>query len=272
MLLRAFALLAALAIPLLWSVDAVTGALGGTLAMWGGPILAALCTLPILYTATEHRGQAVLGAALAAMATGMSPEVPELLRVTGDEAGLSVHDLREAPLALDAGTEGDYVALRGYLRQEWVVDEYAVASGQRPDQNERAQAVLLPLLGTQDATVADRGGVLVVARVDPERLELPDLQVLRGRLAPVSPEIGEALFAVQGGERVGQVTAPVIMLDTFDLPTRGQALTRMALAVGAALLALVLLLTAIPKPEGEGKGGEGKGGENQGGENQEGAA
>jgi hypothetical protein len=37
------------------------------------------------------------------------------------------------------------------------------------------------------------------------------------------------------------------MLDTLDMPTRGQALTRAALALGAAVLGLILLLFALPR-------------------------
>lgn len=243
MFLRALAILAALAVPLLMTIDPVTAPLSGML--WIGSVIAAACAVPIIVVAKEHRGQAILGAALAAMAAGLSPDVPELLALTGDEDSMPVQDLRVSPLPRSRAHSRDYVAVRGYVRREWMVDEYGVAEGERPDQNEAARAVLLPLLGTRDDAVVDRGGVVVVARVSPERVEQGDLQTLTGRLGPVSDEIRDALFMVQGGE-AGDADVPVVMLDTLDVPTRGQAWTRTGLAIGAALLALVVLLTALP--------------------------
>jgi hypothetical protein len=59
------------------------------------------------------------------------------------------------------------------------------------------------------------------------------------------------LFSVQLDEKglASEVSLrpKAIMLDTFDMPTRGQALTRTGLAVGASLLSLILLLLALPR-------------------------
>lgn len=176
---RALAVAATIAVPLLAMIPAIAQ-LHPTM-IWVGPIAAALLALPIVLRASEARTQAVVGAALAAMAAGSSPELPELLALTGaaEGEGAPIHDLREGPLP-DAA-EG-YVAVRGYLRDEWVVDEYRVADGQRPDQNEEAEAVLLPLLGTDAAVIetdAARGRV-VVARVRPAQVHGPALVTLRG--------------------------------------------------------------------------------------------
>lgn len=254
-LLRALILAAALAIPLLMSVEAITGLIGEG-AIWVGPVLVALCGVPVVYVAA-HRGQAVVGVSLAAMAAATSLEVPELLRETGDPEAMAVHDLRARPLPAAEAQVGRVVQLQGYLRDEWVVDEYRVADGERPDQNRRAEAVLLPLLGTQAETVSAEQGLLVVARVRPELLEGPKLQTLRGRLGEVPPEIADSLFAVQGGDPAQLRRPPTVLLDTFELPTRAQALTRAALALGAALLGLILMLTALGKAgAGETKGKE----------------
>lgn len=245
MLLRSLAIVSALVIPALMAVSAVSGVLSSAGLGWLGPALAAACAIPILYHAVDNRSQAVIGAALAAMAAGSSPGVPDMLAMTGDPEALPIHDLRERALPMTRLGSRDYVALRGYLRDAWVVDEYAVNSGERPDQDDRAKAVLLPLLGSEDEVIAE-DGLLVVARVSPERLDGPSLQTLRGRLGPVDVDIADSLFTVQGASMAGLEQPPVVLLDTLDQPNRGQALTRAALAIGAALLALALLMTAIP--------------------------
>ena len=255
MLHRALAVAAAIAVPLLIMIPVIARL--HPAMVWVGPTLAALLAIPIVLRAGESRTQAVVGAALAAMAAGSSPEVPELLALTSD-AGPPVHDLREGPIP-DAA-EG-YVAVEGYLRREWVVDEYQVAQGERPDQNEEAPAVLLPLVGT-DADVIELDparGRVIVARVRPERVRGPALVTLRGQLAPVSPEIVESLFVIELADqaRAGDAPAPQprgVMLDTLDMPTRGQAITRAALAGGAAVLGLVLLLFSLPASRRRGSG------------------
>ncbi|PRQ08337.1 hypothetical protein [Enhygromyxa salina] len=248
MLLRSLAVLAAIAVPLLLTISAVSNL--HPAMFWIGPLAAIACAVPIAVKATTARTQALVGAGLAAMAAASSPELPELLRITGNEDAMPIHDLREGPLPEQR--EG-YVAVRGYLRKEWVVDEYRVADGERPDQNEAASAALLPLLGTSAVMIQadEQLGRVIVARVSPAQLPGATLVTLRGRLAPVGPEIVDSLFAVQlddqGMASGVQLRPKAIMLDTFDMPTRGQALTRTGLAVGAALLSLVLLLLAIPR-------------------------
>lgn len=63
--------------------------------------------------------------------------------------------------------------------------------------------------------------------------------------------IVDSLFSVQvakdGSATVVEARPNAVMLDTFDMPTRGQALTRTGLAVGASLLSLLLLVLAVPR-------------------------
>ena len=247
MILRVLAVLAAIVVPLLLSIEALSQL--HAVMFWIGPITAILCTLPIVYVAVGARGQAMLGAALAAMAATSTPELPELLRITASDETIAVHDLREGPLP---DTATGLIAVRGHLRQESVVDEYHPGEGKRPDQNMAPTAVLLPLLGTTDADMAaETLGRVIVARVSPEVLKGPQLVTLRGRLAPVGEEIIDSLFIVQVDEatrKAGMIVRPkAVMLDTFDVPTRGEALTRTGLAAGAALLAFLLLWFAIPR-------------------------
>jgi hypothetical protein len=247
-LLRSLAILAAIAVPLVLTISAVSNA--HPLMFWIGPLAAIAFALPIAVKTKTARTQALVGAGLAAMAAASSPELPELLRITGDVDAMPVHDLRDGPVP---EAQDGYVAVRGYLRKEWVVDEYRVADGDRPNQNEAAAAQLLPLLGSSEAIIqADENlGRVIVARVSPEQVQGPALVTLRGRLAPVGAEIVDSLFAVQVDEHGlasgVQLRPKAIMLDTFDMPTRGQALTRTGLAIGASLLGLVLLLLAVPR-------------------------
>lgn len=248
MVLRALATLAAIAVPLLLMIDAVSDRLP---LAWLGPSIAAALALPIVLAATHARGQALLGAGLAALAAAATPELPEMLAITRAEP--SVHDLREGPLPTD---RDGYVAVRGYLRSDWQVDEYRVAAGQRPDQNEQAEAVLVPLLGTDAAVIEVDGAQLervIVARVSPAQLGVRSLVTLRGQLGSVSPEIIDSLFAVQI-DADGQATATglrpqAVLLDTLEVPTRGQAFTQLALAIASALLSMLLLWLALPRSQ-----------------------
>jgi hypothetical protein len=245
--LRVLAVLAAIVIPLLLTIEAVSQL--HPVMFWVGPLAAIACTLPIVHAAVGARGQALLGAALVAMAAASTPELPKLLRITAADDVLPVHDLRDGPLPSDAD---GYVAVRGHLREEWVVDEYHPNEGERPDQNLEPTAVLLPMLGTTEVELhAETLGRVIVARVSPEQLDGPAITTLRGRLGPVGDEIIDSLFIVQLDEhaRTAGITArpEAVMLDTLDMPTRAEALTRTGLAAGAALLGLLMLYFALPR-------------------------
>jgi hypothetical protein len=247
---RVLATLAAIAVPLLLLSDAVVDLLP---LAWLGPALAGALALPVVWMARHARGQALIGAGLAALAAAATPELPELLAITRAEQNLAIHDLRDGPLP--AGLDG-YVAVRGFLHSDWQVDEYRVARGERPDQNEQAEAVLVPLLGTDAATIKVEGSTLervIVARVAPAQLGTRSLQTLRGRLGPVSPEIVDSLLAVQidakGQAHATMLRPEAVLLDTLAVPTRGQAITRLCLAITAGVLGFVLLWLAVPRKQ-----------------------
>lgn len=234
---RALALLAALVIPLVLMIDALARSLPGP---WLAAAIAFGCALPIAFRFAEHRSQALLGAALAGFAGLLAPEVPNLIRATRELESMPVHDLREGPIVAEPG---EWIVVRGYLRNEWTLDEYRVAEGERPDQNAPAKAVVVPLLGTEDELVDASEGIVLVARVDPELAKAGGLQTLRGKLVEVAPEIVEALFVMQDGT-TGKGRAR--MLDSFDLPTKSQAWTQAGLLIAAMLLGAGLLVTSVP--------------------------
>ena len=236
--LRSLAVLAAVAIPMLLAIPAVSGLLGPN--WWIGSLIAMVCGVPIVVFAEPSRSQAMVGVALAGMAAASTPDLPEFLSLTADLDAMAVHDLRDGPLSTEAS---GYVAIRGFMRPEMVVDEYA--SGGRPNQNERPEAMLLPMLGTLDAEieVVDREalGRVVIVRISPDKLEQSEgLQTIRGTLLPISDDLVGSLFLEP---------VPAVMLDTFDVPTRGQAITRAALAIGASILGLILLILSVPRQQ-----------------------
>ena len=232
---RALAVFAALVIPGVLMIDVIARALPGA---WLGAALAGGCALPIVFRFVEHRSQALLGAALAGFAGLISPEVPSMFRATGELDRMEVHDLREVPIDAEPG---EWIVVRGYLRNEWTLDEYRVNRGQRPDQNAPAKAVLVPLLGTQGEQVDAGAGLVLVARVSPELAERGGLQTLRGKLVEVAPALVESLFTTQDGT---SVEGRARMLDTFDLPTKSEAWTQLGLLLAAGLLAAGLLVTS----------------------------
>jgi hypothetical protein len=234
---RALALLAAIVIPLVLMLDVVARSLPST---WLGVAIASACALPIVFRFSEHRSQALLGAAVAGLAALLASEAPRSIRATREIESMPVHDLRDGPITTDSGDE--WIVVRGYLRNEWTLDEYQVAQGERPDQNLPPPAVLVPLLGTQDEQVDASEGIVLVARVSPELAEAGGLQTLRGNLVEVAPELVEALFVMQPGA-TGKDRAR--MLDTFDLPTKGEAWTQAGLCIAAMLLGAGLLVTSV---------------------------
>lgn len=237
---RALALLAALVLPLVLMLDALARALPNP---WVGAAIVCACALPIAWRFAEHRAQALLGAALAGFAGLLAPEVPPLVRATRGLDALPVHDLREGPLVAEPG---EWVAVEGFLRNEWTLDEYRVAEGERPDQNAAAAAVIVPLLGTEGEQVEAGEGVVLVARVTPELAERGGLQTLRGKLVEVAPEIVETLFTLpEGASAKGRAR----MLDSFDLPTTSEAWTQVGLLAAAMLLGAGLLVTSVPGPK-----------------------
>jgi hypothetical protein len=152
---------------------------------------------------------AILGGLMLAVATHQAPMTTSLMEAPGDVATWPQHDLTKAPLPDDAK---GYVRLEGFLRPTMQLREFQVPQGDRPNQNEVAHAVLMPLVGTSAGVIKIEGRT-VIARV-PEKLRRgPERVQLAGAL--VAPPLGvtEVLIKLgHEGEEQKQVRA--IMLDT----------------------------------------------------------
>lgn len=121
-----------------------------------------------------------------------------------------------------------YVEVTGVLRDGWILGEYAVAEGDVPDQSRPADAVLIPLTPTADATILLRGAV-VVARVRADVPRSTAKVTLRGRTEPLPAELATTLVDLSGAQ-AADVRA--VLVDTLRVPSSGEAWTAILLALG----------------------------------------
>jgi len=224
-------------------------AVGAWFPSWLPAVLFAIAGISLAILRADAVGGIVVGALLAALSATLGVSA-----VTTEAGGTSLtHDLRESGLPDDV--EG-FVTLTGHLRVEWMLDEYRVARGDRPDSARESATVLTPLLGTSEDVVKSQGRV-VIARVDRTRAAKGGVVTLSGDLVPVADEVLETLFAVSargeteaGGSEGAEGKAAVppirgVMLDTLVVPSPmrwiGNALASAILGVvGIFVLALVL--------------------------------
>lgn len=150
---------------------------------------------------------ATLGAIMLTVATHQAPMTAGVFSAPGDPAAWPMYDLTSAPLPDEA--EG-YVRLEGFLRPSMQLREFQVAKGERPDQNETAHAVLMPLVGTSEGVIKIEGRA-VIARVPERTRRGPERVQLSGALVP--PPVGVSEVLIQLGEgSTGELSA--VMLDT----------------------------------------------------------
>jgi hypothetical protein len=171
-------------------------ALAGALAVVAGVVSGARVT------------SAILGGLMLAVGTHQAPLLTEGPWMAPGEADSWPHyDLTASPLPEDA--EG-FVRVEGFIRPSMQLREFQVATGERPDQNQAAHAVLMPLVGTS-AGVIEVEGRVVIARV-PERVRKgPERVLLSGALVPPPVGVSDVLIEL-GDDASGDVRA--VMLDT----------------------------------------------------------
>ncbi|MEM6993848.1 MAG: hypothetical protein AAF721_25260 [Myxococcota bacterium] len=224
---------------MLLRIVALVGAVGPALAPFVAPghalpvALGAMVGAVVVLALTKRRELAAAGLVLAGAGAAVAPSAHDLLPLTGLGAGVPTVDLAAAPFPDPSPA---YVEVRGWYRDQWTLDEYATAPGERPDQATTAPAVLVPFVGTTDDVVALRGAI-VVARVAGGTRLSPNASTITGRVRPLPDEALGALVAIArpaGSE--GDIRG--VIVDTLDAPRGGEAWTRLALV---ALLALASL-------------------------------
>lgn len=218
------------------------------------PALAAGLALPILFARRKSAFAVLIAAGLAALSASTTGEAGHLVGVTNDLDAWPRHDLTEGPLPDSAD---GFLVIRGHYRTEWTLDEYRTRGGERPDQNQDAAAVLVPLLGSVDNVVAPEGRIVIARVLDAKNLPRGATEV-RGQLQPLADGILSSLVTFDAALSTDQVEG--VLLDTTKVPTRQQAITQAAIAFIASLIALALLWLAIrDQPEGQSTSGSGEG-------------
>jgi hypothetical protein len=212
---------------------------GVWLPVWLPSVLLALAGLTLLVLRVDAVGGIVVGTLLA----GLSATLGAAASATAARGDVASYDLREGAIPDDASGE---VELVGHLRTDWMLDEYRVQRGQRPDSARESEVVLAPLLGTTEDLVTHTGRV-VVARLDRSRAGEPGSAVvtIRGELVPIADELLATLFATHAAETSEDSPIRGVMLDTLAPPAAmraiGNALTSAVLGlIGIAVFAVVL--------------------------------
>ena len=226
-MLRALVVASCLLLP------AVAATFGTTLPSYVLAGLSLVMVLPVVVVRRDQWFTAVLGGAMIAVATLVAPPAMEDIK-SGAPETWPLYDLTES--GIDEGAQGQ-VRVMGYLRTEWILDEYAVGEGDRPDLNTPAVARLVPLLGSLDRQIqADNR--IVVARVHGTGALKTSKQEFSGTLRPLRPELLESLFATAGPKR-DQLRG--LLLDTLEVPAVQRGWRSLIIAVVATLIGLGIL-------------------------------
>ncbi len=220
---------------------------------WWLPALGAAPALLWLVATRRSIALWLVAASLAGLATQSAAQARVLWTVSSGEGFVDV-DLREGALPDPAPA---YVRALGYTRSGWTLDEYAVAPGGLPQQDETPVAVLVPMLGDRgaddgaDASEAPEGRriqpgtAIVVARVSPNAvLRAGDIAQLSGKTSPLDPQLLRTLVQVEGDP----ASVRGIVLDTLAVPSAQDAWLEVGLAALALLVAVACAFVATAAP------------------------
>jgi hypothetical protein len=238
---RAIALLAALA-PVVVGLSPVDAALRPWLAIAAGVALAV--AVAVLPARGRRSGTLVLVAAALAITAGLLGAEARRRHDERAARNAAPHvDLREASLP---DPVPPWIELRGHFHDGWLLDEYAVEAGDRPDQSKPAEAVLVPFVGS-DAEVVALEGPIVIARVQPAQARLVGAQTIRGRTRAASPEILAVLVQVAGVQDASAVRG--VIVDTLDVgPVGGLPWIHALLAALATIAAAIVYSRVVQRP------------------------
>ena len=217
---------------MLLRIAAVLGGLVPAVVPWLAPsqwataigLSAAAIGLVVVFGARQ-RGLALVGVVLAAVGTLVGQVAHDLIPLTGLGGSVAEVDLREQPFP---DTAPRFARVQGHFRDEWLLDEYAVAEGGRPDQSKQADAVLIPFVGTT-AEVVELDGAVVVARVAAEAPRGAQLATIEGRVEPLPEALLSTLVAVVTPAGGGAPQVRGIIVDTLAMPSPAEAWTRLVL-------------------------------------------
>ncbi len=204
------------------------------LGMGGGIVLHAI--------ARQRFGTIFFGAILACTAGMLAMEAHRQAAEQAQIAGAPAVDLTQGPMPSPAPPA---VTVSGHFRQGWILDEYAVEPGQRPDQSKEATAVLVPFVG-DTGDVLRLEGPIVIARVEPARARMTGKQTITGPTTAAPPEILEVLVQVTGVDDPTKVQGVVV--DTLARPNVGRPWVQLLLSVLASIAAVVVYSIAMHRP------------------------
>jgi hypothetical protein len=162
---------------------------------------------------------------LAAIATLAGTRARELVDATMRPDAWPSIDLAREPMPEQPPR---WIAVTGVLRDGFVLAEYDTPQGAIPDQSKPADAVLVPMTGSEDPSVRLVGAV-VVARV---RDRPRGMVTLRGRTETLAPELLDTIVDLGGGDAR---EVPGVLLDTLAVPSPREAW--MAIGVFVLLVA-----------------------------------
>jgi hypothetical protein len=190
----------------------------------------------------QRFGAVLLGSVLATSAGLLSLEAHRRVAETAALEAAPIVDLTTGAMPRPAPAA---VTVRGYFRNGWQLDEYAVEDGARPDQSQAAKAVLVPFVGTTDDVIALDGPV-VLARVEPARAKMTGLQTIEGTTTPADAELLGVLVQVAGVDDPAHVEG--VIVDTLSRPPRKRPWVQLFLATLGAIAAVVVYSVAMHRP------------------------
>jgi hypothetical protein len=211
------------------------------------PVLAGAAVLGLFAMRPKAWGLLLVGGSLSVLAAQLGGQARNVLDVTAglEDGNWPVVDLTEGPFP---SATSEFVAVRGYFRAQWTLDEYAVAEGVHPDQNVAPAAVVVPLTGTKEDKVTLDGAVVVV-RMPPARASAGGLQTVRGKLVPVEMALVATILQMDSDVDVSKMHA--VMVDMFAVPSRTEGVVRAALVVLCMLIAAGCFWAGVVRPPRE---------------------
>lgn len=200
---------------------------GGTQVPWW-PLLLVVPAAWLTRPTARPRGTWWLATGLCAAAVLAGGRARGLVDAATGRDRWPTYDLVDTPMP---SAPPPFVAVTGFLRDGWILGEYAVADGDVPDQSRPADAVLVPMTPTLEGTVR-QGGALVVVRIPADAPRSQTRVTLYGRTEPLPLEL--ALTLVELADARGDDVSAVLV-DTLRVPAPREAWTALALAIGLAL-------------------------------------